>query len=437
MRRVGILNKLIRVYYLQMFFISVATVVGVLTAAWIVERVMIRAALKGEAQHFWALHDANTEQVPPNTDNLLGFLQHHGQAVPNAAPPPPALQAALNTLRSNFERVHFQGREPIVYREQRGAYRLYLLFDEQSVGRLSLYFGVAPLSIALLVIYLSAWVAYRSSHKSLSPLIALAETVGQFDPLHDALEDLQLQRFHSLDVDTEVRTLAEALERFTQRLQWQLQNERAFTRDVSHELRTPLAVIQGSLDILERRPLTDPMQQRSVQRMHTTVRDMHSIVETLLLLARHAHDSAGSEPVSVNDTIRLLIAQIQETHNADQHVSLRLVEHAPLQARASPQLLSIVIGNLVRNACNYTTEGSVIVQLSAAGVSVTDTGRGMSAEQIESAQKPFHRHSNLAPGEGLGLDIVQRLCERQSWRLEWNSSAQGTRVMVVMTASTL
>lgn len=419
----GITNKLIRVYVLQMLFISVITVLGVYVAAIIVEKVMVKTALQGEARHFWDRYLVDKRHPVPNTDNLQGFLAVHGnfEAVP----------AELRAVKPGFGRVEFQGHEPIIYTEDRQQYRLFLLFDESSVKSLSFYFGVVPLSLALLVIYLSAWFVYRSSQRTLSPMISLAQTMRNFDLSKHDLDSLHLDDFTRVTVDDEVRVLADSLQEFTQRLKQQLQREQEFTRDVSHELRTPLAVIRGSLEMVEKHPLTAP-QQRAVQRMNTTSRDMLSLIETLLLLARDSHSSGTQyEPLVINDLVRLLIEQIEVTHNRDQHVSINVEADVLLTVAAPAQAVGIVLGNLLRNACNYTPDGQVTVVVDKRSVHVCDTGEGMAEQVLARVQQPFERGTERGSGYGLGLDIVRRLCERYDWELEIQSVAgQGTVVRV-------
>lgn len=419
----GITHKLIRVYILQMLFISVITVLGVYVAATIVEKVMIRAALEAEATHFWQNRQRNPAHPVPNTHNLLGFLAENGDF--SRVPP------AFREIKPGLGRVHWEGREPIVYVEDQGAQRLFLIFDEESVGKLSFYFGVVPLSLALLVIYLSAWFAYRSSHRTLSPMISLAQTMRRFDLSKGDLNSLQLDDYLRPGVDDEVRVLADSLQEFTARLKQQLQREQAFTRDVSHELRTPLAVIRGSLEMLEKQPLT-PLQQRAVTRMNTTSRDMLSLIETLLLLARDSHSAEYYyEGVVVNDLVRLLLEQVEVTHNHDQHVSISVQASDLLTVAAPAQAIGIVLGNLLRNACNYTPDGRVLVQLDKTSATVSDTGVGMRAGELDRLQQAFERSGDHAEGYGLGLDIVRRLCERYQWQLTITSNAgQGTAVRI-------
>ncbi|MGB0847705.1 MAG: sensor histidine kinase [Thiolinea sp.] len=419
----GITGKLIRVYVLQLLFISVITVLGVYVAAIIVERVMVRAALEDEADHYWSVLEANGRHSVPNTHNLMGFLAVEGDFS--------KVPSEFHHVVPGFRRVPYQGRMPIVYVEDKNALRLFLVFDEDNVSNLSFYFGVVPLSLALLVIYLSAWFAYRSSQRSLSPIVSLAQTMRGFDLRKHDLESLQLEEYSRFAVDDEVRVLAGSLKEFTERLKQQLQREQEFTRDVSHELRTPLAVIRGSLEMVEKQPLTGP-QQRAVNRMNTTSRDMLSLIETLLLLARDSDSGmARHESMVVNDVAKLLIEQVEVTHNRDQHVSIELEARHLLTVTAPAQAVGIVLGNLLRNACNYTPDGKVVVAIDEQSVSIRDTGEGIDEEALARVQQPFERGTNAGSGYGLGLDIVRRLCERYRWQLNIQSvEGQGTVVRV-------
>lgn len=418
----GIYQKLIRVFVLQMLFISVITVLGVYTAAWIVESVMVKTALESEAVHYWTWAAQDPQHPTPNTDNLRGYLAKNADMS--------QVPTELRAMQPGYERVTIGTAKPLVYVEDKGSQRLFLVFDENSVGKLSFYFGVVPLSLALMVIYLSAWVAYRLSRRTLSPLVSLAQTMRSFDGKKHDFADLQLDEYTQVGVNDEVRILAQSLQEFTTRLQQQLTREREFTRDVSHELRTPLAVIRGSLELLQKQAHL-PLQQRALERMQVTTRDMQSLIETLLLLAREENQQAQQETLSVNDVVKLLITQVEQTHNSDQHIKLLCIERQRLSIHAPSQALAIVLGNLMRNACNYTRQGSVTVLIEGNAVEVRDTGMGMNAEQLELAQQAFQRVHTGNDGYGLGLDIVRRLCERYGWQLIMSSLVgQGTSVRV-------
>ena len=106
-------------------------------------------------------------------------------------------------------------------------------------------------------------------------------------------------------------------------------------------------------------------------------------------------------------------------------------EQADLQINAPSQAVSIVLCNLLRNACNYTEKGTVVVTIRASSVSISDSGEGIAKEEIERIQQPFERSSDQQGGYGLGLDIVRRLCQRFDWRLGIYSEVnKGTTVTV-------
>lgn len=424
MQKKGITQKLIRVFIIQMLFISVVTALGVIAAAVIVEQVMIRTALEDEATHFWQQQVTNPSHPSPNTDNLRGYLVRNNDQS--------ELPAALQPLSPGFQRAAMEGHEPIVYVEDKDQQRLYLIFDERNVRSLSFYFGVVPLSLALIVIYLSAWFAYRSSHKTLSPLMSLAQTMRSFDLSKHKLDSLHLDDYTRNGVDDEVSVLADSLGEFTRRLKQQLEREREFTHDVSHELRTPLAVISGSLDILNKQKDLTPPQTRAINRMRTTCADMLSIIETLLVLARDTETAdTPTETVTVNSLLPGMIQQIETTHNADHHVEILLQDHAVLTVVAPSQAVNIVISNLLRNACNYTPEGRVLVHVNHRKVSIDDSGEGIAPDALARIQQPFERNNTEQAGYGLGLDIVRRLCERFGWRLDIQSELNKGTVVTV------
>jgi len=114
--------------------------------------------------------------------------------------------------------------------------------------------------------------------------------------------------------------------------------------------------------------------------------------------------------------------------------TLALHEKAELRVRAPTKVVEIVIANLMRNALNYTRDGSVEVTVTADSVRVSDTGVGMSGEELERAFDPFYRADEsrgLTQGHGLGLSIVKRLVRQFDWSISAHSRpGEGTTLEV-------
>ena len=101
----GIARQLLRVFVLQMLFISAITILGVYAAAKIVEGVMMRAALEGEAEHFWSLLHENPDQFLPDTDNLTGYLARQGELS--------SIPEELRTIHPGYRRAALNNRKSI------------------------------------------------------------------------------------------------------------------------------------------------------------------------------------------------------------------------------------------------------------------------------------------------------------------------------------
>ena len=415
-------TKLVRVFILQILAISVATVAGVYAAALVVENVLVREALNGEADHFWSHYQEDRDFPLPNTNNLRGYLARGSDysGVPQWLHGEPA----------GFGRVLEEpGSRPVVHVTEHGNERLYLVFDEVQVSALAFYFGIAPLTGVLLLIYILTWVGYIMSRRAVSTLVKLADAVGNYD-----FRAGQFQKFRPEDFDgsaeTETLALVNAMNQFISRLELFIQRERNFTRNASHELRTPLAVIKANLNLLKR--FDEPERRQAViERMSRTVADMESLVETLLLLARESESKLTTSSMVLNDMLGELLEQTGTAVGKPQ-VETAIHARGLLEVDAPERVLAIVFTNLLRNALTYTEEGRVDVLIDQRGVVVRDTGCGMCEADLDHMFEPFYRgHDRSNEGYGLGLAIVRRLCKRFGWDLSADSElGVGTEIRI-------
>ncbi|HAH80815.1 MAG TPA: sensor histidine kinase, partial [Gammaproteobacteria bacterium] len=142
----------------------------------------------------------------------------------------------------------------------------------ENVSDLAFFFGILPLSIALVFIYGLSFLTYRLSHRAISPIVQLADYLERF-PFEKASHETSgkdLQKLRTL-ANAEVDVMIDAIDSFTERLDAYIERERIFTRDASHELRTPIAVFKGSLDLLQRQSERPQEDLRALARMRRTV----------------------------------------------------------------------------------------------------------------------------------------------------------------------
>ena len=115
----------------------------------------------------------------------------------------------------------------------------------------------------------------------------------------------------------------------------------------------------------------------------------------------------------------------------DKPVSLHLEVDADFTLRVHPELLAIAIGNLIRNACQYTAKGSVLVRLIRYAVIVEDTGPGVPDSVCTMVREGVHDTLPRSTGSGLGLSLVMRICERLGAVLRVKSDGTGAVFTVV------
>jgi signal transduction histidine kinase len=405
-KKSGLGVKLARVLSLQVGLISLVVIAGIYVTNTIVQDFLVREALEAEAEYFWSLYQADDLQALPDTANLRGYitLENNVQDVPGE----------LRSYADGFlGRVTFAGKQPTLYVSELNGARLYLVFDNENVSELAFYFGILPLSVALVLIYGLSFLTYRLSHKAISPIVSLADYLEEyrFGQTHELTQDILDMRGLA---NAEVDVMIDAMDHFTSRLDAFIDRERIFTRDASHELRTPIAVFKGSLDLLQKDKERSAADQKALARMRRTILDME-------------------DKVKINELIPEYIDQVAPMAQG-RDIKLSMIESAELWLRAPERVIQILVINLLRNGIAYTQEGSVEIELSSSEIIVRDTGVGMTSKEVDQAFDPFFRGEKVranSSGHGLGLSIVKRLVHQFGWRIRVQSHVgEGTEVTI-------
>jgi signal transduction histidine kinase/ActR/RegA family two-component response regulator len=196
------------------------------------------------------------------------------------------------------------------------------------------------------------------------------------------------------------------------------QAKNAFLSSTSHELRTPLNSILGFTQLLEMSDLNEE-DQDSVQRILGAGRHLLALINELIDIARiESGDlSLSLEPVAVMPLVEH-IGKLLAPLAAERSVQIVADCHCPeLAALADRQRFGQIMLNLVSNAVKYNRKGGTITIScgeTAAGrvsVAVADTGRGMSADDLERIFRPFERlgADPSVEGTGIGLPLAQAL----------------------------
>lgn len=193
-----------------------------------------------------------------------------------------------------------------------------------------------------------------------------------------------------------------------------------FVSMISHELRTPLNGMLGFSQLLsmsEAPPLNEEQQEHN-KGILDSGKHLLSLIEELLDLSEiESHKlKVIIEDVSLADNLGESIAILNPVA-AGFHIELiSNVENIYL-VKADEKRLKQVFINLISNAIKYNHDnGKVSININnIAGekvrVSVSDTGSGLTSEQIKGLFQPFQRYDKSREGLGLGLYITQNIVE--------------------------
>lgn len=217
----------------------------------------------------------------------------------------------------------------------------------------------------------------------------------------------------------EVGHLAKAFDRTISMLQQALQRETLFTSDVSHELRTPLMVIKSSCELLIEKNQLDEYSKQRIETISKATKEIQELVDAFLTLARDksTEQQCASLQAVIEDNLSAW-QQLAEVKGIAFVLSDQRADRADSKKVFPVAMLRTVLNNLIRNAAHHTATGQIILAINDTGFSICDTGPGIPASEKQSIFKPFYRgESGNRNGLGLGLSMVQRICEKEQWAI--------------------
>jgi len=284
-----------------------------------------------------------------------------------------------------------------------------------------------PLALGLPILLGLLWLSIR---RGLRPLADLGAEIARRQS--DTLTLLPVEQ-----TPTEAKPIVLALNGLLQRLAHTLEQERRFTDDAAHQLRTPLAAIQAQLYAV--RHLQDPQQRgEATHRLQDSVARAIRLVNQMLALARLDPEQPAPNftEVSFGDIAESVCADLAPAAlQRDQTLELS-VQPGLSSLRGNPDMLSMLLTNLVDNAIHYTPRGGQIrVQAEQDGAAVallvSDNGPGIAAHERSRVFERFYRvAAQSEPGTGLGLAICRRIAELHHTQLELGDGLHGQGLSV-------
>lgn len=221
------------------------------------------------------------------------------------------------------------------------------------------------------------------------------------------------------------------------------QSKSDFLANMSHELRTPLNAINGFSDIMQKEmfgPLGDPRYKEYVSDILFSGQHLLALINDILDMSKieAGKMNLNTEFMYMHDMIAQVVRIIRGRAEEAQ-LTLNISSQEVQEIEADPRAVKQILLNLLTNAIKFTPEnGTVNVELiskqTGVIVKVTDSGIGISQENIDRLAKPFEQvvdqSTKHKEGTGLGLALSKSLIELHGGNFKIESTlGQGTTVI--------
>ena len=418
-------QRIIIAFALMSALVAGSFAMGIVATVHLVEEKLISSGLGGDLNRLLLMDSVSDWSHRPEPDQLFYFSGGPGDF---------DLPPDLKDLDVGFHEV-FRG--PLSYHAMVEVVdgRGYVLLQDQSdfEERERVLFAVVLVGFVM-ALALAVFLGWILARRVMAPVVRLARQVRHRDQLLGLAPPLAPD--YAAD---EVGEVAVAFDATLGRLRQALTRERMFTSDVSHELRTPLMVLASSCELLLGNPALEIRARAQVERIARACEEMRDLVQTFLMLARTQREDASMTPkVTLQGVADQLISLWRgPIESKGLQLTVRSVMSGPSsETLYNATFLHAVMGNLLRNALHYTDHGFITLTLQDDGFLVEDSGVGIPEEKREAMFEPFVRgNEQRGEGLGLGLSLVQRICENQGWSVSLSPmEPHGCRFSVKLSA---
>jgi len=291
--------------------------------------------------------------------------------------------------------------------------------------------------ISLVSFFFAGWFFSGKALKPISDMVKKVEDIS-ITSLH-----LRVPEGNGTD---EIGRLARTFNNMLGRLETSFGTQKSFIANASHELRTPLTSINGQIEVLL---MKDRQAEEYKNALGSVLEDIKSLIDLsnrLILIAR----TSSEGPSGYNNKIRIdeIIWQAQEEmkrFNPSYHINISMddsiTDSEKLMVAGDDYLLKTAVTNLIENACKYSSDHSVFIEVGREGkwvkVVFEDKGIGITEEDIPKITEPFYRGTNAVatPGSGIGLSLVNQIVSNHNGSITIESKlGKGTRITLQLPA---
>ena len=229
----------------------------------------------------------------------------------------------------------------------------------------------------------------------------------------------------------ELGELTRALGGMAEKIECQLEAQRALTRMVSHEVRTPLTRLKLVLDLMERSD--DP--KALLQRAHGQIHSLDGLLEQMLTLSR-LEANAWAPEIQREHWSERFRGWSQEWREQAQESGVEWQAEVAddLVFAGDETLMHVALDNLVRNALSLSSPGQQLSLAIKPGLEIClqDQAGGIPEDQLASVLDPFVQGTRASGSTGLGLPIASQIARLHGGQLRLENHGEGLQVRLTL-----
>lgn len=267
---------------------------------------------------------------------------------------------------------------------------------------------VIALCILPIFVFITAIGGFYITKRAFIPIKNIAETADTINSGNDLSSRIKIKNANSND---ELSYLVRTMNDMLSRLQSSFETEKQFTSDVSHELRTPIAVIISQCEYILSGKADKNEEKQAFETILKNSKRMSDIVSQLLMFVRAENGKfkPNMENINISMLCEMLVMDF-ETVCQQKGIKIESNIKSDIYTICDEVLIARLITNIITNAIKYNKPfGSINIELYESNgyvvLNVSDTGIGISEEDINNIWKRFYRVDSSRSGEGTGLGL--------------------------------
>ena len=364
----------------------------------------------------------------PANQSIIGEFEIKDSIAPTTDINEPA---DTNIYYPNKESVSFQMlRKTVTHSGKR--YILTVYVSSLEITHLKIAVLSGQVLIYLILFYSIVRINRRLSGTLWQPFYKTMTALEQYD--------INYQQKPGLEKDTgisEFDELNKAIEKLNGRNNQAYNNQKQFVENASHEIQTPLAIIRSKVELLMEQPELSDESAGLIIDIGDANNRLSKLNQALILLSKiQNHQFMEMSAINVSQTVKKTLDTLSGFY-LDHMPEITFEDSRPVILTANPELIDILLNNLLRNAVIHNIpSGYISIQLSEDQLVIENSGLPLHIDPVSLFERFRTGDDKQKKTTGLGLAIVKQICELHGYSIAYTYSNGKHRITITFSRNT-